>query len=402
MTEARERTANLGAGPSMLPTPVVLEASQGFIDFQGMGMGVAEISHRSSAFLNIIHAAEGDLRKLLDIPDEYAVLFLQGGGTEQFSATVLNLLAAHAAKHSPDAPAPPIDYVLSGSWSTKAFKEGVRLAPRVNVACDMRPHAKDASRSIPTPDQWSLSNVDEHPAMLYYCDNETVDGFEFPKGFIQKLPAAYRERVPIVADCSSNILSRPIDIRAHAVVFFGAQKNVGPSGLTIAIVRRDLVVDPDAVRTTYTPVIPTTLVYKHFMDNDSLYNTPSTFPIYVSHIVFRDLLQNGGVARAEERAFARSRLVYDAIERHKQRYRAVVPHEDFRSTMNIPFRILDPATGEPDAGAEARFIALCAEHHIVQVKGHRSVGGVRASLYNASTLEHAERFARLMDEFAAN
>lgn len=398
-TDAREQTVNLGAGPSMLPTDVLLEASQGILDYQGTGIGVTELSHRSSTFKNLLTQAENDLRALLDIPSDYAVLFLQGGGTEQFSATLLNMLAAHAAKHQGQGRAPPVDYVVSGAWSSKAYKEACRLYGPVRQVVDMRKNIRDASQPIPAPSAWNLSPVDENPAMLYYCDNETIDGFEFPQDFIHQLPEEYRQRVPIVADCSSNILSRPIEIRAHAVVYFGAQKNIGPSGVTIVVVRRDLVVDPDAVQTSYFPRIPTTLVYKNAVDNGSLYNTPPIFPIYVSGLFFKKLRKEGGVTRAQELAQAKSKLVYDVLEQHPSVFQANVAHVPFRSKMNLTFRILDAKTGEPSDAEEARFVKLCEEHKVVQVKGHRSVGGIRLSLYNASTLEMAQKIVSLMQQF---
>lgn len=398
-TDARAQTVNLGAGPSMLPTDILMEAAQGLLDYGETGIGVTELSHRSSTFKDLIVQAENDLRALLDIPTEYAVLFLQGGGTEQFSATLLNMLAAHAAKQNGQGAPPPVDYVISGTWSNKAYKEARRLYDPVRQVVDLRKNIGDPNQPIPEPSEWNLSSIDENPAMLYYCDNETIDGFEFPQDFFQRLPEEYRQRVPIVADCSSNILSRPIDIRSHAVVFFGAQKNVGPSGVTIVVVRRDLVVDPDMVQQSYFPRIPSTLVYKNAMDNGSLYNTPSIFPIYVSGLGFRKLINEGGVVRAQERASARSKLVYDKLEQHPTVFRATVAHADFRSKMNLTFRILDAKTGEPSETEEARFVKFCDENKVVQVKGHRSVGGIRISLYNASTLEMAQKVVSLMEQF---
>ncbi|EDP45072.1 hypothetical protein MGL_0061 [Malassezia globosa CBS 7966] len=403
-TPERERTVNLGAGPSKLSTDVVLEASKAFIDYQGLGIGVAELSHRSDTFKTILANAENDLRKLLDIPDNYAVLFMQGGGTEQFSSTLLNMLAAHAAKHGNNsnagASAPPVDYVVSGAWSKKAVQEARRLTSRVNVASDMISMIGDPNAEIPSPDKWQLSPVDEYPAMLYYCENETIHGFEFPEHWIQRLPQAYRERVPIVADCSSNILSRPIDVRAHGVIFFGAQKNVGPSGVTMVIVRRDLIVDPDALQASYVPPIPATLVYKNMADNGSLYNTPPTFSIYVSGIGFRKLLLDGGVPAAQERARIKSELVYKTLDVFPHVYRPTVAHPAFRSKMNLTFRVLDRASGEPSPDAEKRLVAFCREHHVVSIQGHRSVGGIRASLYNSVTIEEANKLASLLKHFA--
>lgn len=400
-TEARERTINFGAGPSVLPTNVLIEASKGMIDYKGTGIGVTELSHRSSTFKEIVTQAESDLRALLDIPDDYAVFFTQGGGTEQFSATVLNMLAAHAARNpSYGDKAPPVDYLVSGSWSSKAYAEAKRLTPNVNLVSNLRGNIGDASKPIPEPSQWSLSSPDNLPAMLYYCDNETIDGFELPSDFIKKLPEAYRERVPIVADCSSNILSRPVDVRAHGVIYFAAQKNIGPSGTTIVVVRRDLVVDPDALNAAYVPPIPAMLVYKNMVDNESLYNTPPMFPMYVSGLVFEDLRQLGGVPKMQEIAKEKSSAIYGVLDAYPTLYRAAVAHPEFRSQMNVTFRVLDPKTHEPSGALEEQLVKKCSEQHMVQVKGHRSVGGLRVSIYNAITPEQAKRLAGVLDQFA--
>ncbi|EPQ27254.1 uncharacterized protein PFL1_05177 [Pseudozyma flocculosa PF-1] len=405
----RDQTINLGAGPSSLPTSVLLTAAQGILDHDGTGMGLTELSHRSGTFKKVIEKAEADLRALLAIPDDYAVLFVQGGGTEQFSATALNLLAAHAV-HNPDyvrnnnGQGPPCDYVVTGSWTSKAVKEARRLGFNANVAVDAR-KAEGADGKfgmIPEVSTWNLSPAQSKPAFLYYCDNETVDGVEFPNpGFpIDRLPKEYRDTVPIVADCSSNILSRPIDVAAHSLIFFGAQKNVGPSGVTVVIVRKSLVVDPDLGVEHGGPRIPTTLVYKNMLDNASLYNTPPMFAIYASGLVFDDLLRNkGGVQGATERAQQKSRLVYDAIDASEGILIPTVRQPGARSRMNVTFRIARPGTATPDEALEDRFAKRCAEHHIVQVKGHRSVGGIRTSLYNAVTVEQVQKLVEVMRAF---
>ncbi|MCO5555134.1 hypothetical protein L7F22_008675 [Adiantum nelumboides] len=409
----RDATINLGAGPSSLPTAVLLEAAQGLLDFQGTGMGLTELSHRSSTFKAVVDSAEASLRALLDIPDDYAVLFTQGGGTEQFSATALNMLSAHASRRGPAATATPTpakcDYVVTGSWTAKAVKEAKRLGVAANVAVDAREHNGGKFGVVPPVSAWKLSSAasaEDAPAMLYYCDNETVDGVEFPApGFpIDELPADYAERVPLVADCSSNILSRPIDVRRHALIFFGAQKNVGPSGVTVVIVRRNLIAhDPDAaaVLAQGGPRIPTTLVYKNLADNASLYNTPPMFSIYVAGLVFADLLKHGGVAGATERAAAKSGLVYGAIADSQGLFVPTVAQAAARSRMNVTFRVVS-AEGTPDDGLEARFVAACAQRGIVQVKGHRSVGGIRCSLYNAVTLEQTAVLVDVMRAFIAD
>lgn len=411
-TSKRDQTINLGAGPSSLPTSVLLEAAQGILDYEGTGMGLVELSHRSKTFQQLMDKTEADLRQLMNVPDTYAVMFLQGGGTEQFSATALNMLAAHAVQN-PDyvkqngGKGPPCDYVVTGSWTAKAVKEAARLGATTNVVTDSRKldGANGKFGMIADAKSWSLSSVEKKPAMLYYCDNETVDGVEFPNpGFpINDLPEEYRRQVPIVADCSSNILSRPIDVAAHAIVFFGAQKNVGPSGVTVAIVRKDLIVDPDLGVPNGGPRIPRTLVYKNMLDNGSLYNTPPMFAIYASGLVFDDLLKNkGGIPGATQRSEKKSNLVYSLIDNSGGVYLPTVKQASARSRMNVTFRISRPGQNKPDEALEERFVKECATHKIVQVKGHRSVGGIRTSLYNAVTVEQTQKLVELMKQFLAN
>ena len=406
-TSKRNKTINLGAGPSSLPTDVLLEAAQGLLDFQGTGMGLTELSHRSGTFKAVVDQAEADLRQLLDIPADYCVLFQQGGGTEQFSATALNLLAHHAVQNpsycKENAKGPPCDYVVTGSWTSKAFAEAKRLGVNARIAVDAREHNDGKFGVIPSVDKWTLSSADERPAMLYYCDNETVDGVEFPSpGFpIEELPRAYREQVPIVADCSSNILSRAIDVRAHSIIFFGAQKNVGPSGVTIIILRKALVeTNPDDGVAAGGPRIPTTLVYKNGADNGSLYNTPPMFSIYASGLVFADLLKTkGGLKGATQRAYEKSRAVYAVIDASGGHFVPTVRQPSARSRMNVTFRICQD--GQPSQAREDQFVKRCSERGIVQVKGHRSVGGIRTSLYNAVTVEQTLVLVDVMRAFLA-
>jgi phosphoserine aminotransferase len=406
---AREQTINLGAGPSSLPTDVLLEAAQGILDFEHTGMGLTELSHRSSTFKKVVDKAEADLRQLLDIPQDYCVLFQQGGGTEQFAATALNLLAYHAITNADyvsahDGKGPPCDYVITGSWTAKALKEAKRLGVNANVAVDARKYNDGKFGVIPAVREWTLSSVKSKPAMLYYCDNETVDGVEFPNpGFpIADLPKEYRESVPLVADCSSNILSRSINVRAHSIIFFGAQKNVGPSGVTVVIAKKALFErDPDEGVANGGPRIPATLAYKNAIDNGSLYNTPPMFSIYTSGLVFADLLEKkGALAGAAERATQKSRLVYDAIESSQGLYVATVKQPSARSRMNVTFRIHAPGSSTPSVELEERFAKTCAAKGIQQVKGHRSVGGIRTSLYNAVTVEQTKVLVSVMKAFA--
>lgn len=406
----RNQTINLGAGPSSLPTDVLLEAAQGQLDYKGTGMGLSELSHRSGTFKAVVDKAVADLRLLLDIPSDYCIMFQQGGGTEQFAATALNLLAYHAIKNptyckEKNSAGPPCDYAITGSWTCKAYAEAKRLGANAKVAVDSRENNSGKFGVIPSVSQWKLSAIEEQPAMLYYCDNETVDGVEFPSpGFpIQDLPKEYRETVPLVADCSSNILSRPIDVKAHSIIFFGAQKNVGPSGVTIVIARRSLVeTNPDVGVPFGGPRIPSTMAYKNAADNDSLYNTPPMNSIYVSGLVFADLLKNkGGLKGATERADKKSQMVYQVIDESNGTYIPTVKQSSARSRMNICFRICCNQDGKPSQEKEDLFVLKCAERGIVQVKGHRSVGGIRTSLYNAVTVEQTQILVDVMKQFVA-
>jgi len=403
----RDQTINLGAGPSSLPTDVLLEAAQGILDFQGTGMGLTELSHRSGTFKSVVDKAEADLRSLLDIPEDYCILFQQGGGTEQFAATALNLLAYHAIKNPTyyklkNPQGPPCDYLVTGSWTSKAQKEAKRLGANARIALDSREHNGGKFGVIPPVSEWKLSSVDDLPAMLYYCDNETVDGVEFPSpGFpVSDLPKEYRENVPLVADCSSNILSRPIDVKAHSIIFFGAQKNVGPSGVTVVIARKSLVeTDPDVGVPAGGPRIPATLAYKNGADNASLYNTPPMFSIYASGLVFADLLKKkGGLSGATKRADEKSQAVYQVIDQSNGLFVPTVKQASARSRMNITFRICKQ--GQASQELEDLFVKRCGEKGIVQVKGHRSVGGIRTSLYNAVTVEQTMVLVNVMRSFA--
>lgn len=403
----RSQTLNLGAGPSSLPTPVLVQAAQDLIDYGSSGMGMVELSHRSATFKTVIETAEADLRALLKISDDYHVVFTQGGGTEQFSATAMNLLGYHAAKNpeyvKTKGRGPPIDYAITGSWSNKAYKESERLGFNVRAAVDTRKVEGSNGKFgiIPPVSSWSFSQ-DDLPAMLYYCDNETVDGVEFPSpGFdVAALPQSYRDSVPLVADCSSNILSRPIDIAAHSIVFFGAQKNVGPPGTTVVILRKNLVeTHPDQGVPYGGPRIPTTLVYKNLTDNGSLYNTPPMFSIHVSGLVFRQLLQQGGgVEGAASRSQTKSSRIYNLMDASNGFYLPTVKQPSARSRMNITFRISTNGS-TPDDALEEAFVKYCKSNGIEQVKGHRSVGGIRTSLYNAITVEQGEKLAKVMEEF---
>jgi phosphoserine aminotransferase len=311
-----------------------------------------ELSHRGKTFAKILADAKQNLSKLLNIPDNYEILFMQGGGTTQFSAIVYNLLAA---KGKSDA---PVDYLVSGSWSQKASEEAKRLGANVNIVFNSK-KSTGSYTSVPPQSEWKLSGPDA--AYVYYCDNETVHGVEF-----NSIPDI-DPSVPLVADMSSNILSRPVDVSKFGVIYAGAQKNIGPSGVTLVIIRKDLLtplksaaeVPPSGL------VTPQLLDFKTLADNDSLYNTPPTFAIYMSGLVFKHMLQNGGVESYTAINERKARKLYQVIDNSKI-YKAPVA-ADVRSRMNVPFRIYPEAL-------EAEFLKGAEARNMVQLKGHRSVG----------------------------
>lgn len=399
LLEHRAQTINLAAGPSVLPTPVLLEATSGLLEYNHTGIGLTELSHRSSHFQTCLKDAERDLRELLAVPDTFDVLFMQGGGLTQFATVPLNLLAAHRVK-TQQAQDPRVEYVVSGSWSLKAAGEAKRLGGcDVNIVVDGRtasPSSATAAKkafgedALPPGEGWAWSTPDDpKPAYIYYCSNETVNGVEIAPPTVP----AHLADVPLVSDMSSNILSRPIPWDAHnwGLIYAGAQKNIGPAGLTIVLVRKDLVVDPDEAVPLGGARVPAMLSYKSHADAGSLYNTPPMFPIYVAGLVFKHLKELGGVDKIEELNTMKAAAVYRAVDESNGFY---VPRvqEALRSRMNVVFAV-------PGEGRETRFIAEAEKAGIKQIKGHRSVGGIRTSLYNAVTLDQVQALVGFMRMF---
>lgn len=351
------RVYNFSAGPAVLPEEVLETAQTEMIDWQGSGMSVMEMSHRGKEFMGIAQEAETDLRELLSIPQNYKVLFLQGGASAQFSMVPMNLLRGKKSA----------DYLNTGEWSKKAISEAKKFCT-VNVAAS----SEDRNFTY-APKELKL---DRDAAYVHYTPNETIGGVEF-----NWIPDT--GDVPLVADMSSNILSRRIDISRFGLIYAGAQKNIGPAGLTIVIVREDLIGNPIAG-------IPAMLDYKIHADNDSMYNTPPTYAIYIAGLVFKWLKKNGGLEAMERRNIEKSNLLYDYLDR-SDFFVSPVAAED-RSRMNIPFTLKDPSRDEDFLkGAKAR--------NMVQLKGHRSVGGMRASIYNAMPLEGVRALVEYMREF---
>ena len=355
------RVYNFSAGPAVLPEEVLRQAASEMLDYQGCGMSVMEMSHRSAAFKGIIETAEADIRELMGIPENYRVLFLQGGATQQFAAIPMNLMRNKKA-----------DYIVSGSWSKKAFKEAKLYGEARCVAS-----SEDGNFSyVPDVDALEFAPDADY---VYICQNETIYGTRYPK-----LPDT--GDVPLVSDVSSMFLSEPMDVSRYGLVYGGVQKNVGPAGVTIVIVRDDL------VREDVLPFTPTIMRYKTQADAGSLSNTPPCYGIYMCGLVFKWLKEQGGLAAMRERNVEKAQLLYDYLDQSKL-FKGTARAED-RSLMNVPF-----VTGDVDL--DAKFVAEAKGAGIESIKGHRSVGGMRASIYNAMPREGVEALVRFMEKFEA-
>ena len=356
---------NFSAGPAVLPKEVLLQAQAELPDWHASGMSVMEMSHRGKEYMSIQAQAEADLRELMGIPANYKVLFLQGGASQQFAMIPMNLLRGKASA----------DYVNTGEWSKKAISEAKKYGA-VNVVAT----GADKNFSyIPAFETWKR---DPDAAYLHFTPNETIGGVEFnclPP--IDNTPGG----VPLVADMSSNILSRPVDVNKYGLIYAGAQKNIGPAGLTLAIVREDLI--GQTVAGT-----PTMLDYKTHADNDSMYNTPPTYGIYIAGLVFQWLKKNGGIAAMEQTNIAKAKLLYTTIDASNGFYNCPVALPD-RSRMNVPFTL-------KDASLDGDFLKQADARGLLQLKGHRSVGGMRASIYNAMPLAGVQTLVDFMNEFA--
>ena len=353
------RVFNFGAGPAMLPEPVLKQAAEEMLDWHGSGMSVMEMSHRGKQFIGIHAQAEADLRELLAIPKNYKVLFLQGGAAGQFAFVPMNLLRGKTAAA----------YVNTGHWATRAIAEAKRYC-KVNIAAS----SEDANFSYaPKQDKWK---IDRDAAYVHYTSNETIGGVEF-----HWIPDT--GDVPLVADASSHILSRPLDVCRFGLIYAGAQKNIGPAGLAIVIVRDDLIGHAAAD----TPAI---FDYKVQAEADSMHNTPPTYAIYIAGLVFQWLKKLGGLEKMEEINIAKAKLIYDYLD-ESEFYHSPVARED-RSRMNIPFTLRSDKLDE-------EFLKQAKARGLIELKGHRSVGGMRASIYNAMPLEGVKALVEFMRDF---
>ena len=353
------RVYNFSAGPAVLPEEVLKEVAAEMLDYNGTGMSVMEMSHRSKAFEEIISAAEADLRELMNIPDNYKVLFLQGGAHQQFAMIPMNLMKNGVA-----------DYIVTGQWAKKAYQEAQKFGKANKIAT-----SEDKTFSY-IPDCSDLP-ISEDADYVYICENNTIYGTKF-----KELPNTKGKT--LVADVSSCFLSEPVDVTKYGVIYGGVQKNIGPAGVVIVIIREDLITD-DVL-----PGTPTMLQYKIHADAKSLYNTPPAYGIYVCGKVFKWLKKQGGLAAMKEYNEKKAKVLYDFLDQSKM-FKGTVAEKD-RSLMNVPF-----VTG--DAELDAKFIKESKAAGFENLKGHRSVGGMRASIYNAMPYEGVEALVAFMKKF---
>jgi phosphoserine aminotransferase len=354
------RIFNFSAGPAVLPEEVLARAGDEMLDWHGTGMCVMEMSHRGKEFIRIAADAEADLRELLAVPESYQVLFLQGGATQQFAQIPMNLLHGKGKA----------DYVATGEWAGRAIREA-------KAFCDVHIAASSEDKGFTYFPSQENFKVRGDTAYLHYCSNETIGGVEAP--FIPECG-----NIPLVADASSHILSRPLDASKFGLIYAGAQKNIGPAGLTIVIVREDLT--GKAAKGT-----PSIMDYKAQAAADSMLNTPATYSIYIAGLVFKWLKQQGGLVAMEKKNIDKARLLYDFLDAGSF-YKNTVAKKD-RSRMNVPFTLADPKLDEA-------FLKGAEQEGMVQLKGHRSVGGMRASIYNAMPIEGVRCLVDYMKEFA--
>ncbi|CAE7190615.1 unnamed protein product [Rhizoctonia solani] len=396
----RNEVINVTAGPSQLPLSVLEEAAKGLINFNNTGIGITEISHRSSEFIRLNEELESTVRSTLNVPDTHVILFTQGGATTQFAAIPLNLLSWKVLKTKKLPSEWTMDYIVTGSWSAKAAEEAERLAygASVNIAADSRHHSAGSFDNIPPSKEWKLSPPNK-ALYVYYCENETVDGNQFSDE--TGSPAAFpfdliSSEVPIVADFSSSFMSRPIpNISRYGIIYAGVQKNLGPAGLTIVIVRKDLLAEPEDAQKEGAPPIPTMLSYSLTSKAKSLYNTPPMFSMYTTLLVVKHLKAGGGLEKLRVVNEQKKTKLYNILQQAEKAGKVHIRvQEASRSWMNVTF---DNFKTDEDA----KFVEAANKQRIVGVKGHRSVGGIRISLYNAVTLEQVDKIVAFIKQYYA-
>lgn len=359
------RAFNFSAGPAMLPEAVMRQAEAEFLDWHQTGMSVMEMSHRSKEYMGLLHKMETDLRDVMQIPDNYKVIFTHGGASLQFSAIPLNL-----TQHGDT-----VDYFNTGVWSAKAIKEAKRY---VNVNIVAAGEGENPT-AIPPQTQWNFSADAKY---IHLCANETITGLEFQE---DDLEAVFAQGKPVIADMSSNIMSRPVDVSKYGMIYAGAQKNIGPAGFAIVIVREDLLGQARSIT-------PTLLNWEVYANNESMFNTPATYSWYLAGLVFAWLKEIGGVTEMARRNQAKAQKLYAYIDHSAFYQNSIVPHN--RSWMNVTFTL-------PDATLDAAFLEESKAAGLLSLKGHKAFGGMRASIYNAMPEEGVDALIAFMQAFAA-
>lgn len=389
----REQPHHFGAGPAQLPTPVLQQAARDLLNFNNLGLGVGEISHRSKEAKKVIEDAKAHLKELMNIPDTHEVFFLQGGGTTGFSSTASNLAAAYVGKTGEIAPA---GYLVTGSWSQKSYEEACRLHVPAEVIFNSKDFNNKKYGYIPKESEWSDKVKGKKLSYVYLCENETVHGVEWPK-----LPECITSdpNIELVADLSSDILSREIDVSQYGMILAGAQKNIGLAGLTVYIIKKTILdeiskVSDDELYKLGLPITPIAFHYPTVVKNDSAYNTIPIFTLHVMDLVFQHLLNKGGVPAQQKENEQKAKILYETLDQYSSFYNVPV-EASCRSKMNVVFTL-------KKEGLDDKFLKEAAEQKLTGLKGHRSIGGFRASIYNALPLESVEKLVKFIKEFAEN
>lgn len=390
MSLGREEPTHFGAGPAQLPTHVLQQAAQDLINYKDLGLGIGEISHRSKDAQEVIDQSKQHLKELIDIPDTHEVFFMQGGGTTGFSSLATNLEQSYVGANGKLG---KCGYLVTGSWSQKAYEEAKRLRLPAEVIFNAKDFNNGKFGKIPNENEW-CNNLQGDYAYVYLCENETVHGVEWPQ-----LPDCLVNdpNIEIVADLSSDILSREIDVSQYGVIMAGAQKNIGLAGLTVYIIKKTLLENykkatEEQLVKFNVPVTPIAFEYTTVVANDSAYNTIPIFTLHVMNLVFKHLIAKGGIKAQEKENKIKSKLIYDALDKYSNFYNVPVD-SNVRSNMNVVFTIKKD-------GLDDKFLKEANNSKLTGLKGHRSVGGFRASIYNSLTIGSVEKLSRFIMDFA--
>ncbi|CCC70526.1 hypothetical protein NCAS_0F00420 [Naumovozyma castellii] len=391
MSLEREEPTHFGAGPAQLPTEVLQQAAKDLINYNNLGLGIGEISHRSKDATKVIEDSKLHLKELMNIPDTHEVFFMQGGGTTGFSSLATNLAAAYVGKTGTIAPA---GYLVTGSWSLKSYQEANRLHVPAEIIFNAKDYHGGKFGYIPKEEEWCDKVKGKKYSFVYLCENETVHGVEWPK-----LPQCLVDdnEIEIVADLSSDILSRQVDVSQYGVIMAGAQKNIGLAGLTVYIIKKSILKNIEKADETQLhefgiPVTPIASDYPTVVKNNSAYNTIPIFTLHVMDLVFQHLIKKGGVASQEAENKTKAKILYEALDSYPDFYNMPV-EKSCRSTMNVVFTL-------KKEGLDDKFLEEAGKRKLTGLKGHRSVGGFRASIYNALSLATIEKLVKFVKEFA--